>query len=112
MDKSQALRGTGLSTRSLKDEVGVEFAPRVELGFDCLKGHHVDITFATEAELPTQWECPRCGEIAVRSDGTQAEAKETKPPRTHWDMLLERRSLSDLEVLLKERVAEVRTERS
>ncbi|HIW69745.1 MAG TPA: RNA polymerase-binding protein RbpA, partial [Candidatus Dietzia merdigallinarum] len=27
-----------------------------------------------------------------------------KPPRTHWDMLLERRSLEDLEDLLKERM--------
>jgi hypothetical protein len=35
-------------------------------------------------------------------------APETKPEkhqRTHWDMLLERRTIADLEVLLQERLA-------
>ena len=30
--------------------------------------------------------------------------QKVKPPRTHWDMLLERRSVADLEVLLNERL--------
>ena len=34
-------------------------------------------------------------------------AKQTKVPRTHWDMLLERRSLDDLEEVLAERLAEL-----
>ena len=50
------------------------------------------------------WECPRCGKEAVRSDGTKADEKDQKPPRTHWDMLIERRSISDLEDLLQERL--------
>ena len=33
-----------------------------------------------------------------------AEEKAEKPARTHWDMLLERRSVEDLEVLLTERL--------
>ena len=32
------------------------------------------------------------------------DRKKGKPPRTHWDMLLERRSLEELEELLKERM--------
>lgn len=104
----RALRGMGLGAKSFEDEEGVEFATRKVLGFTCPKGHHFEVTFSTQAELPTEWECPRCGAIATRSDGTKAEDKQVKPPRTHWDMLLERRSVSELEDLLAERLEVVR----
>ena len=46
---------------------------------------------------------------AVRMEGTLIEGevpepKKVKPPRTHWDMLRERRSIEELEELLKERL--------
>ncbi|WP_028708442.1 RNA polymerase-binding protein RbpA [Propionicicella superfundia] len=104
----RALRGSGLGSKSFEDETGIEFAARQEVGFDCPNGHHFDLVFAEEAELPTQWECPRCGQIAGRTDGVVAEEKETKPPRTHWDMLRERRSIPELEELLAERLDEIR----
>ena len=50
------------------------------------------------------WECTVCGAEALRVDGTRPEPKSGKPARTHWDMLLERRSVKDLEVLLAERL--------
>lgn len=53
-------------------------------------------------------ECPRCGAESLRSDGVRGEAKETKPVRTHWDMLLERRSIAELEELLSERLTLLR----
>lgn len=100
----RSLRGTGLGSKSFEDETGVEFAARREVGFDCLRQHHFTLTFAAEADLPTAWECPRCGAESLRSDGVRAEAKEEKPARTHWDMLRERRSIAELEDLLAERL--------
>lgn len=105
-DKS--LKGRGLGSKSLADSSGVELAARQDLSFDCPKGHHFTLTFAAEAELPTLWECPRCGSEARRSDGVEPEAKEVKPPRTHWDMLRERRSIEELEDILAERLEEIR----
>jgi hypothetical protein len=102
------LRGVGLGAKSFEDEEGIEFAARQVLGFDCPNGHHFEVTFSVEAELPTEWECPRCGSMALRSDGTKPEEKDGKPQRTHWDMLRERRSISDLEDLLAERLDVVR----
>lgn len=104
----RALRGSGLGAKSFEDETGIEFAARQEIGFDCPKDHHFTLMFAEEADLPTQWECPRCGQVAGRSDGAVAEEKATKPPRTRWDMLLERRSIEELEGLLAERLQEIR----
>jgi hypothetical protein len=34
-----------------------------------------------------------------------------KPPRSHWDMLMERRSVADLEEVLAERLAVIRGQR-
>ena len=44
-------------------------------------------------------------------EGTSVETKKVKPPRTHWDMLLERRSKEELEELLKERLDILKTRR-
>ncbi len=44
-------------------------------------------------------------------EGAAPEPKKTKPPRTHWDMLLERRSVEDLEDLLKERLDLIKSKR-
>ncbi|WP_040160701.1 RNA polymerase-binding protein RbpA [Nigerium massiliense] len=104
----KSLKGHGLGSKSLADTQGVELAARQDLEFDCPNEHHFAVTFAMEAELPTEWECPRCGEMARRSDGVEPEVKETKPVRTHWDMLRERRSIEELEDILAERLEALR----
>lgn len=104
----RALRGMGLGAKSFEDEAGIDFAGRRVLGFDCPSSHHFEVTFSVEADLPAEWECPRCGLVAGRSDGTMPEEKDEKPPRTHWDMLRERRSIAELEELLAERLEQVR----
>ena len=100
----RSLKGTGLGAKSFEDEAGVEFAARQEVGYDCPREHHFTLVFAAEAEIPSLWECPRCGAESLRSDGERPELKEEKPARTHWDMLRERRSIAELEDLLAERL--------
>lgn len=100
----RSLRGTGLGSKSFEDEAGVEFAARRETAYDCPKRHHFSLTFSAEADIPSVWECPRCGAESLRADGERPEAKEEKQVRTHWDMLRERRSIAELEDLLAERL--------
>lgn len=100
----RTLRGARLGGQSFEDERGIEFAARQQAGYRCPKGHDFDITMSVEAEVPATWECPRCGAEAVSTAGITAERKAEKPARTHWDMLLERRSESELEDILKERL--------
>ena len=38
-----------------------EAAPRVWVSFWCSNGHETRPSFATDAAVPEQWECPRCG---------------------------------------------------
>ena len=105
----RSLRGTGLGAKSFEDEAGVEFAARQEVGYDCPRDHHFSLVFAAEADIPSVWECPRCGAESLRADGERPELKEEKPARTHWDMLRERRSIAELEDLLAERLNQLRS---
>ncbi len=98
-----ALRGTRLGTSSFETDENVVLAPRQTIVYDCPAGHVLTVPMAAEAEVPAEWEC-HCGASALQRDGVRPEVKAGKPTRTHWDMLLERRSLEELEVLLAERL--------
>ena len=105
----RSLRGTGLGAKSFEDEAGVEFAARQEVGYDCSRHHHFTLVFSAEADIPALWECPRCGAESLRANHERPTAKDEKPPRTHWDMLRERRSIAELEDLLAERLGLLRS---
>ncbi|MBA3232593.1 MAG: RNA polymerase-binding protein RbpA [Propionibacteriales bacterium] len=104
MSERATLRGSRLGGTSFEDESGIEFAPRQNVVYDCSNGHQFDIPMSSEADVPFTWECPRCGAESRQRDGFEPEAKAEKPARTHWDMLLERRSISELEDILSERL--------
>jgi hypothetical protein len=100
----RTLRGARLGGQSFEDERGIEFAARQQVGYLCSRGHTFEITMSVEADVPAKWECPRCGAEALSTSGITPEEKVEKPVRTHWDMLLERRSISELEDILTERL--------
>ncbi len=105
----RSLRGMSIGAKSMESEENVEFAPRQIARYDCPNGHVIELPFALEAEVPAVWEC-RCGAEAVLRDHLRPErAKPVKQPRTHWDMLLERRTREELEELLNERLALLRS---
>ena len=107
----RALRGTRLGATSYENDRNTDLAPRQEVAFDCPKGHRFTVPFAAEAEIPVNWECRVCGAIAVTATGDLPAPKKVKPPRSHWDMLMERRSVADLEEVLAERLAVIRGQR-
>src|SRR5262249_15506232 len=108
----RALRGTRLGATSYENDRNTDLAPRQDVAFDCPNGHHFSVPFAAEAELPPTWECRVCGAIAVAATGESPSPKKVKPPRSHWDMLMERRTVEDLEAVLAERLEVIRERRS
>jgi hypothetical protein len=104
----RTLRGARLGGQSFEDERGIEFAARQNIAYACPQGHEFEIPMSVEAEVPAVWECPRCGAEAISKSGQEREAKVEKPVRTHWDMLLERRSIKELEEILTERLEMLR----
>ena|SRR5690554_3914682 len=111
----RSLRGIRLGAQSLQSEEGVVFMERRETTYKCEAcGHVTTLMFASDAEPPQTWECRSCGAAAVlRVDGENItpDATDEKAVRTHWDMLLERRSRAELEELLEERLAFIRARR-
>lgn len=106
----RALRGMRLGTQSMETAANAELAARTEYHYDCPNGHIVTMPFSVEADVPLSWEC-HCGALALLRDGAQPEEKDVKTPRTHWDMLLERRTIPELEELLAERLEVLRAGR-
>jgi RNA polymerase-binding protein len=102
------MRGTRLGASSLESDEGVQPAARQVIRYLCPAGHQVAVPMSVEAEVPQVWEC-RCGEVAVRENSGSPTQKPVKPARTHWDMLLERRTTAELEELLQERLGLLRS---
>ncbi|MDN5749143.1 MAG: RNA polymerase-binding protein RbpA [Pseudonocardia sp.] len=99
----RVLRGSRLGAVSYETDRNHDLAPRQLVRYVSPNGREFEVPFANDAEAPATWESPQGG-LGKRVDGVEPEQKKTKPPRTHWDMLLERRSVADLEVLLNERL--------
>lgn len=108
---SESMRGTRLGALSYETDAHVVPAERLTVAYECSQGHRTVVPFSVEAEeIPYEWTC-RCGQTATRPDVEAPEAKPTRHIRTHWDMLLERRTIAELEVLLQERLALLREQR-
>lgn len=103
------LRGSRLGSTSYETTHGRELAPRQITAYVCPEGHEFVVPFSDEAEsIPAEWECRQCGKTALLVNGPAPDAKVTKHVRTHWDMLLERRTRAELEDVLAERLAHLR----
>jgi hypothetical protein len=104
-----SMRGSRLGSLSYETDEHVEPADRQAVEYGCAKGHRTTVPFSVEAEeIPLTWTC-RCGlEARVLTASTKLAKPDDRPERhvrTHWDMLLERRTIAELEELLAERLA-------
>lgn len=106
----RSLRGTNLSALSMETDENVVLSERQITRYLCSNNHVSELPFSIEADIPAVWEC-RCGQEAKLVDGPEPESKPVKAARTHWDMLLERRSIAELEELLEERLELLRSSR-
>ena len=71
----RSLRGMSIGAKSLESDDNVDFAARNDVAYVCPKG-----------------------------DADREGDEISKPTRTHWDMLLERRSEEELATLLEKRL--------
>lgn len=106
----RVLRGSRLGAVSYETDRDHDLAPRRIVQYRTDNGEIFDIPFADDAEVPATWPCKN-GMEGKLLEGAAPEEKKTKPPRTHWDMLLERRTIQDLEEVLNERLAILRAQR-
>lgn len=109
----RSLRGMRLGTQSLQSEEGVEYSPRKKSVYRSADGTTFEVVFAADAEVPQQWESPKSGLEGILLDDSGnpvvLDEADVKVARSHWDMLLERRTRAELEELLQERLDYLRS---
>lgn len=106
----RVLRGSRMGAVSYETDRDHDLAPRQMAKYQTESGEVFEVPFADDAELPNEWMCKN-GQMGKLLEGEGQDAKPVKPPRTHWDMLLERRSIDELEELLQQRIENLRSRR-
>ncbi len=111
MMADRVMRGSRLGAVSYETNRNHDLAPRKTARYRTENGDEFDMAFAHDAEVPGTWLCRNGMEGTLIEGGDPAEPKKVKVPRTHWDMLRERRSIEELEELLKERLEIINSRR-
>lgn len=106
----RVLRGSRMGAVSYETDRDHDLAPRQMVKYRTEDGEVYEVPFADDAEIPEEWLCKN-GKWGTLVEGEGVESKQVKPPRTHWDMLCERRSIEELDKLLEERIENLRKRR-
>ncbi len=105
-----AIRGSRVGAGPMGEAERGEPAPRVRVSFYCANGHESRPTFAVEAGVPTEWDCPKCGFPAGTDKDNPPVPIKTEPYKTHLAYVKERRNDTDGEAILAEALAALRGE--
>jgi RNA polymerase-binding protein len=112
MMADRLMRGSRLGSLSYETDRDHNLAPRQIARYRTQNGEEFEFPFADDAEIPCTWLCRNGMEGTLIDEvGGLVEPKKVKVPRTHWDMLRERRSIEELEELLKERLEIIKSGR-
>ncbi|MGI8869003.1 MAG: RNA polymerase-binding protein RbpA, partial [Mycobacteriales bacterium] len=88
----RTLRGSRLGSVSYETERNSDLAPRHQAEYRCMRGHVFTVPFSDDADAPRAWDCRLDGTTGKLIGAGEPESKKVKPVRTHWDMLMERRT--------------------
>lgn len=109
MAGGNAIRGSRVGAGPMGESERGEAAPRRRISFWCANAHETRPSFAEEADVPEQWDCPRCGYPAGRDKINTPAPPRTEPYKTHLAYVRERRNQADGEAILQEALAKLRS---
>lgn len=110
MAGGHAIRGSRVGAGPMGEAERGEVAARVRVSFWCARGHESRPAFAQDADVPREWECPRCGWPAGRDRDEPPLPPRNEPYKTHLAYVKERRDDRDGAVILAEALARLREE--
>ena len=84
-------------------------APRIWVSYWCSRGHESKPSFAADAVVPEEWDCPRCGLPSWRDQANPPSPQKVEPYKTHLAYLKERRSDEDGAAILAEALEKIRS---
>ena len=112
MAGGNAIRGTRVGAGPVGEAERGEAAPRRRVFFWCAQAHETEVAFASDAEVPDLWDCPRCGLPAGQDQAPPPPAPRTEPYKTHLAYVRERRNAEDGEAILAEALAKLRSRKA
>ena len=111
MAGGNAIRGTRVGAGPMGESERGETAPRARVSYHCSNGHLTTPSFASEAEIPEQWDCPRCGYPAGQDQENPPAPSKNEPYKTHLAYVKERRSDAEAADILDEAIKTLRDKR-
>ena len=111
MSGGNAIRGTRVGAGPMGESERGETGRRPRIPYCGANGHVPPPSFATEADIPESWVCPRGGLPAGRDGDNPPAPPRTEPYKTHLAYVKERRSDSDGAAILEEALNRLRASR-
>lgn len=111
MAGGNAIRGSRIGAGPLGEAERGELVPRRTVEYTCARQHTTPRQFTLEAEVPAEWDCPRCGYPAGTDPLNPPPPPRIEPYKTHLAYVKERRSAEQGEAILAEAVETLRRKR-
>ena len=108
MAGGSAIRGSRVGAGPLGESERGEKAPRQRTRYFCVNKHVTTVSFALDAEIPEQWDCPKCGLPASNDADNMLSAPKNEPYKTNLAYVKERRTDIDGMVILAEALQELK----
>jgi len=86
-------------------------APRIRMSFWCANGHESRPSFASDAQIPEEWDCPKCGLPASSDRENPPPPPKIEPYKTHLAYVKERRNDVDGDAILNEALEKRRADK-
>lgn len=108
MASGSAIRGSRVGAGPMGEAERGDAAPRIYISYYCAVGHETTPSFAHDAEVPEEWDCPKCGLAAGQDKDNPPIPIKTEPYKTHLAYVKERREDNDGRSILDEALMNIR----
>jgi len=106
-----AIRGSRVGAGPMGEAERGDSAPRIRMSFWCANGHESSPSFASDAQIPEEWDCPKCGLPASSDRENPPPPPKIEPYKTHLAYVKERRSDVDGDSILNEALEKRRADK-
>ena len=111
MGSGSAIRGSRVGAGPMGEAERGDAAPRIRMSFWCANGHESRPSFATDAQIPEEWDCPKCGLPASSDRENPPPPPKIEPYKTHLAYVKERRNDVDGDAILNEALEKRRADK-
>jgi rubredoxin len=111
-DLDSGIRGSLIGAGPMGESERGDSAPRHYVSYYCANGHVTRPAFAADAQIPEEWDCPKCGLPANQHKDNPPPPPHIRPYKTHLAYVKERRNDAESKEILDEAMDDLRRRRA